>query len=40
MGNDVMSREHLQELIQSSFLAAGRYAATPSVGEVIRTAAG
>jgi len=40
MGNDVMSREHLQELIQSSFLAAGRYAAIPSVGEVIRTAAG
>jgi NTE family protein len=40
MGDDFMSREHLQEIIQESFLAAGRYAAIPSVGDVIRTAAG
>jgi NTE family protein len=40
MGKDVMSRDHLQEIIQGSFLAAGRYAASPSVADAIRTAAG
>lgn len=39
MGDDVMSREHLQEVIQESFLGAGRQAAVPAVGELIRLAA-
>ena len=39
MGDDVMSREHLQEVIQESFLGAGRQAAAPAVGNLIRLAA-
>jgi NTE family protein len=39
MGDDVMSRQHLQEVIQESFLGAGRQAAAPAVGELIRLAA-
>lgn len=38
MGRDVMSRDRLPEVIQESFLAAGRYAATPAVADVIRRA--
>jgi NTE family protein len=39
MGNDMMSRDRLHEVIQESFLAAGRRAATPGVAELIRLAA-
>ena len=39
MGDDVMSREHLPEVIQESFLGAGRQAAAPAIGELIRLAA-
>ncbi|MGY1639038.1 patatin-like phospholipase family protein [Geodermatophilus sp. SYSU D00742] len=39
MGNDMMSRARLNEVIQESFLAAGRAAATPGVAELIRLAA-
>jgi NTE family protein len=39
MGEDMMSRDRLQEIIQESFLAAGRQAAVPAVGNLIRTAA-
>jgi NTE family protein len=40
MGNDMMSRHRLDEVIQQSFLAAGASAARPEVAELIRTAAG
>ncbi len=40
MGDDMMSRDRLDEVIQQSFLAAGAHAARPDVGELIRTAAG
>jgi NTE family protein len=40
MGNDMMSRRRLDEVIQHSFLTAGAYAATPGVAELIRRAAG
>src|SRR5688500_14626491 len=39
MGNDMMARSRLNEVIQESFLAAGRRAATPSVVDLIRRAA-
>ena len=39
MGNDMMSRHRLDEVIQQSFLSAGAYAARPEVAELIRTAA-
>jgi NTE family protein len=38
MGNDMMSRARLDEVIQHSFLTAGAHAATPHVAELIRTA--
>jgi NTE family protein len=38
MGNDMMSRHDLNAVIQQSFLAAGAYAATPQVSELIRAA--
>jgi NTE family protein len=38
MGDDVMSRHRLPDVIQQSFLAAGRQAAVPSVVDLIRTA--
>ena len=40
MGDDMMSRHRLDEVIQQSFLVAGAYAARPGVAELIRTAAG
>jgi NTE family protein len=40
MGNDMLSREHLNEVIQRSFIAAGAHAATPEVSQLIRLAAG
>lgn len=40
MGNDMMSRARLNEVIQESFLAAGRRAAEPEVAELVRLAAG
>jgi NTE family protein len=40
MGNDMLSREHLNEVIQRSFIAAGAHAATPGVSQLIRLAAG
>jgi NTE family protein len=40
MGNDMLSREHLNEVIQRSFIAAGAHAATPGVSQQIRLAAG
>ncbi|MGR7027064.1 patatin-like phospholipase family protein [Geodermatophilus sp. URMC 62] len=40
MGNDMMSRAHLNEVIQESFLAAGRRAAEPEVADLVRLAAG
>jgi NTE family protein len=39
MGNDMMSRHDLNGVIQQSFLAAGAYAATPEVADLIRAAA-
>jgi NTE family protein len=39
MGDDMMSRHRLDEVIQQSFLAAGAYAARPGIAEIIRTAA-
>jgi NTE family protein len=39
MGNDMMSRRRLDEVIQQSFLAAGARAATPSVSPLVRRAA-
>jgi NTE family protein len=40
MGNDMLSRERLNEVIQQAFLAAGAHAAKPHVSELIRQAAG
>jgi NTE family protein len=40
MGNDLMSRAHLDEVIQQSFLTAGAYAATSEVADLLRSAAG
>jgi NTE family protein len=40
MGNDMMSRARLDEVIQQSFLTAGAYAATSEVADLLRTAAG
>ena len=39
MGNDMMSRARLDEVVQQSFLAAGAHAATPGVTELLRAAA-
>ena len=39
MGNDMMSRERVSEVIRESFLAAGRAAATPSAATFLRLAA-
>ncbi len=39
MGNDMLSRERLPEIIQQAFLAAGAHAAEPDVAELIRLAA-
>jgi NTE family protein len=39
MGNDMMSRERLDEVIQQSFLTAGAYAATSGVADLLRSAA-
>jgi NTE family protein len=39
MGNDMMSRKRLNEVVQESFLSAGRRAATPGVVGLIRMAA-
>lgn len=35
IGNDFMSNGHVREIVQSSFLGAGAYAATPSVRDVL-----
>jgi len=40
MGNDMLSRHRLNEVIQQAFLAAGAHAATREVAELIRRAAG
>ena len=40
MGNDMMSRGRLDEVMQQSFLTAGAYAASPEVSGLIRLAAG
>jgi NTE family protein len=40
MGNDMMSRGRLDEVIQQSFLTAGAYAARPEISGLIRLAAG
>jgi len=40
MGNDMMSRQRLNEVVQESFLAAGARAATPAVSALIWRAAG
>jgi NTE family protein len=39
MGNDMMSRARLNEVIQQSFMRAGEYAARPEVTELLREAA-
>jgi NTE family protein len=39
MGNDMMSREGLEKVIQQSFLTAGAYAASSGVAELLRSAA-
>jgi NTE family protein len=38
MGNDMMSRSRLNEVVQASFLGAGARAATPAVADLIREA--
>ncbi|MGY1751598.1 patatin-like phospholipase family protein [Blastococcus sp. SYSU D01042] len=38
MGDDMMARHRLDEVIQQSFLAAGAHAARPEVGDLIRAA--
>jgi NTE family protein len=40
MGTDMMSRERLDKVLQQSFLAAGAYAATSEVADLLRSAAG
>ena len=40
MGDDMMSREHLNEVIQQSFLGAGARAASPRARRLLRLAAG
>jgi NTE family protein len=40
MGNDMMARERVSEVIRESFLAAGRAAAAPSAARFLRRAAG
>lgn len=40
MGNDMMSRQHLPDIIQHSFLAAGAHAGTATVRDVMRIATG
>jgi NTE family protein len=40
MGDDMMSRHRLDEVIQQSFLAAGTQAARPGIAELVRAAAG
>jgi NTE family protein len=40
MGDDMMSRDRLHEIIQQSFFGAGAYAATPAVSDLLRRAAG
>ena len=40
MGDDMMSRDRLNEIIQQSFFAAGAHAATPPVSDLLRRAAG
>ena len=40
MGNDMMSRGRLDEVIQQSFLTAGAYAARPEISGLIHLAAG
>jgi NTE family protein len=39
MGNDMLSRDRLNEVISQAFLAAGAHAARPEVAELIRRAA-
>ena len=39
MGDDMMSRHRLDEVIQQSFLATGAHAAQPEVAELILAAA-
>jgi NTE family protein len=39
MGDDMMSRHRLDEVIQQSFLAAGAHSAKPGVAELVRAAA-
>jgi len=39
MGDDMLSRHRLDEVIQQSFLAAGAHSARPEIAELIRTAA-
>ena len=39
MGDDMMSRTRLNEIIQQSFFAAGAHAATPAVSALLRRAA-
>ena len=38
MGDDMMARHRLDEVIQQSFLAAGAHASRPEVGDLIRSA--
>ena len=37
LGDDMMSRDRLNEVIQRSFIAAGAHAATPAVADLLRT---
>ena len=39
MGDDMMSRDHLNQVIQQSFLTAGAHAATSGVADLLRSAA-
>ena len=40
MGTDFMARERVEEIVQSSFLSGGAYAAGPSTREELAALAG
>ena len=37
MGNDLMARDRIDQIVQQAFLDAGSYAARPEVREVLTT---
>ena len=37
MGNDLMARDRIDQIVQQAFLGAGSYAARPEIREVLTT---